>query len=90
MCETEVYGEKLSLGSIKSRTTQLLWTVVFEEKLQPCLKLRNFQNLFCHILETLNKNYQKTCTDMFIQFRFIVSQILKKVIKSRPSYAGIS
>ena len=40
-----------------SRTTLLLWTVWLEEKLQRCLKLRNFQNPFCHKLEILN--YQK-------------------------------
>ena len=87
MCETEVYGEKLSLGSIKSRTTQLLWTVVFEEKLQPCLKLRNFQNIFCHILETLNKNYQK---NLIYSVQIYGVPKFKKVIMSIPSYAGIS
>ena len=48
-----------------------------EQNLQSCLKLRNSQNPFCHILETLNKNYEKNnWNDMFIQFRFIVSQSL--------------
>ena len=53
------------------------WTVKSERKLQSCLKLRKSQNPFCHILEILNKNYEnKNCNDMFIQFRFIVSQSL--------------
>ena len=39
----------------RARTTLLLWTVVFEEKLQPCSELRDFQSPFCHILQTLNK-----------------------------------
>ena len=30
-----------------------------EQNLQSCLKLRNSENPFCHILETLNKNYEK-------------------------------
>ena len=30
-----------------------------EQNLQSCLKLRNSQNPFFHILETLNKNYEK-------------------------------
>ena len=33
-----------------------LWTVMSEQNLQSCLKLRNSQNPFCYILETLNKN----------------------------------
>ena len=48
-----------------------------EQNLESCLKLRNSQNPFCHILETLNKNYEKKkWNDMFIQFRFIESQSL--------------
>jgi hypothetical protein len=48
-----------------------------EQNLQSCLQLSNSQNPFCHILETLNKNYEKkNWNDMFIQFRFIVSQSL--------------
>ena len=35
------------------------WTVQSERKLQSWLKLRNSQNPLCHILETLNKNYEK-------------------------------
>ena len=47
-----------------------------ELRLQSSLKSRNSQNPFCHILE-LNKNYEKKIwNDMFIQFRFIVSQSL--------------
>ena len=30
-----------------------------ELRLQSSLKSRNSQNPFCHILETLNKNYEK-------------------------------
>ena len=30
-----------------------------EQNLQSCLKLRNSQNPFCHILEKLDKNYEK-------------------------------
>ena len=30
-----------------------------EQNLQSCLKLRNSQNPFCLILETLNENYEK-------------------------------
>ena len=53
------------------------WAVKSERKLQSCLKLRKSQNIFCHILEISNKNYEnKNCNDMFIQFRFIVSQSL--------------
>ena len=58
-------------------TNYCLWTVMSEQNLQSCLKLRNSQNPFFHILETLNKNYEKkNWNDMFIQFRFIVSQSL--------------
>ena len=41
------------------RTTLLLWTQFLEQKLQPCLTLKKFQNPFCHKFETLNKKYQK-------------------------------
>ena len=37
-------------------TNYCLWT---EQNLQSYLKLRNSQNPFFHILETLNKNYEK-------------------------------
>ena len=40
-------------------TNYCLWTVMSEQNLQSCLKLRNAQNPFFHILETLNKNYEK-------------------------------
>ena len=30
-----------------------------EQNLQSCLKLRNSQNPFCLILETVNRNYEK-------------------------------
>ena len=41
-------------------TNYCLWTVMSEQNLESCLKLRNSQNPFCHILETLNnKNYEK-------------------------------
>ena len=57
--------------------TNCLWTVMSEQNLQSCLKSRNSQNPFCHILETLNKNYEKKFwNDMFIEFRFMVSQSL--------------
>ena len=29
-----------------------------EQNLESCLKLRNSQNPFCHIMETLSKNYE--------------------------------
>ena len=55
------------------------WTV--RAKITICLKSRNYQNPFWHILETLNKNYEaKNCNDMFIQFRFIVSQSLLQTL----------
>ena len=43
----------------------LLWTVVFKEKFEPCLKLQNFQNPFCHIFETLKK-YKKNVNSVQI------------------------
>ena len=47
-------------NSVTARTTKILLdSIVRAKKLQSCLKLRNSQNPFCHILETLNKNYEK-------------------------------
>jgi len=52
-----------------------------EQNLQSCLKLRNSQNPFCYILETLNKKFEKkNWNDMFTQFRFIVSRKFITVI----------
>ena len=48
----------------QTRTILLLRTVVLVEKLQPCLILRNFQNILCHILETLNKKLKKKVTQI--------------------------
>ena len=52
------------LKKVNARTGQglleLLWTVYSEGKLQSCLKSRKSQNPFCHIVETLNKNYEET------------------------------
>ena len=36
----------LVVGRAKQGLLELLWTVYSEGKLQPCLKLRNFQNPF--------------------------------------------
>ena len=67
-----IYSGVISQGLLKCSQT-----VQTEQKLQSCLKLRNFQNPFCHILETLNKNYDtKDCDNVFIQFKFIVPQSL--------------
>ena len=37
-----------------------------EQKLQSCLKLWNSQNPFFHILETLNKNYEKKILEWYV------------------------
>ena len=86
-CDHSIYPKLKSnvshlffIGYFRCLIQELLkcsWTVESEKKLQSCLKLRKSQNPFCQILEILNKNYEnKNCNDMFIQFRFIVSQSL--------------
>ena len=55
-----IYNGVLSTGRVllvlfvRPRTTK-----ISEQKLQSRLKLRNSQNSFCHMLETLNKDYEK-------------------------------
>ena len=45
-----------NLDIISQELLKCSWS---EQKLQSCLKFKNSQNPFCHILETLNKNYGK-------------------------------
>ena len=53
-------GVQVGLGGVHHELLPLdTGTVMSEKNLQSCLKLRNSQNPFCHILETLNKNYEK-------------------------------
>ena len=37
-----------------------------EQNLQSCLKLRNSQNPFCHILEKLNINFEKKKLEWYV------------------------
>jgi hypothetical protein len=70
-------GKEIKVRSSSSQELlKCSWTVKSERKLQSCLKLIKSQNPFCHILEILNKNYGNKNCNMFIQFRFIVSQSL--------------
>ena len=58
------------------------WTVQSERKLHPCLKLGKSQNPFCHILETLNKNFEnKNCNVHSVQIYSVSKFITVIVVK---------
>ena len=52
-----------------------------EQNLQSCLKLRNSQNPFCHILETLNKNFEKKIWNDSVQIYSVSKFITVIVVK---------
>ena len=57
------------------RTTKMLMDSVVRSKITIMPKIEKFSKSFLHILETLNRNYEKrNCDDMFIQLRLMVSQ----------------
>ena len=72
---TVFYRFEVTLNLTKLHQGLLFWSGQYTSR-KNYNHAKNFQDNFCHILETLNKNYQKKCTSMFIQFRFIVSQTL--------------
>ena len=51
--------DSLTYSKVDQELLKCSWTVKSEQKLQSCLKFKKSQNPFCHILEILNKNYQK-------------------------------
>ena len=64
----------------------MLWTLVLEEKLQPCLKLRYFRNTFCHILQPSNKDYQNDSSDGYLKIHQIYEVGLS--IKSKNNFSS--
>ena len=51
--------EKSGRSMVGVAMNYCLWTVMSEQNSQSCLKLGNSQNPFSHILEKLNKNFEK-------------------------------